>query len=377
MIEIKDWKRLFLSAIIGVVMNGTIVVVNSQEITQDLPPIADSYTKPLPISYIKPTDLPNSFSWRNIEGKSYLSHMLNQHIPQYCGSCWAHSSMSALADRIMISQYFNKEDYNGDTSFTLVDGNIGAGSTEIQSINLSIQFLLNCSPGSCHGGSAKRTYEWIKKYGYIPYDTCQNYIACSSESMEGFCPYVDTTCSALNICRTCSRDEDGIGYCHEVTEFPNATVSEYGTYSLDINATMAEIYARGPVQASINGTAIHNYKGGIISDPSLENTGHNHGVSIVGWGYDESTGIRHWIVRNSWGQYWGEMGFFRVEMGRNLLNIEANVAWGTPGQYSITNIPCSEDGSDCSNSVHGSAFYLDPSNNIEVINRRLKTIGEK
>ena len=37
-----------------------------------------------------------------------------------------------------------------------------------------------------------------------------------------------------------------------MTEFPNATVAEYGTYSNDINATMAEIFARGPIHASIN-----------------------------------------------------------------------------------------------------------------------------
>lgn len=154
-----------------------------------------------------------------------------------------------------------------------------------------------------------------------------------------------------------------------MTHFPNATIAEYGTYSHDIDATMAEIYARGPIKASINGTAIANYQGGIITDPSLENTGHNHGVSIVGWGYDDVTQTRHWIVRNSWGQYWGEMGFLRVEMGRNLLGIEGNLAWATPGRYSVTNVPCSEDGSKCGGE---SALYVDPSHNIKAVKRRLK-----
>ncbi len=86
--------------------------------------------------------------------------------------------------------------------------------------------------------------------------------------------------------------------------------------------------------------------------------GHSHGVSIVGWKYDEETGTKHWIVRNSWGQYWGEFGFFRVEMGRNLLGIENHIAWATPGTYSTWNVPCSEDGSNC---APKSVKYRDPS----------------
>ena len=76
----------------------------------------------------------------------------------------------------------------------------------------------------------------------------------------------------------------------------------------DVNAIKAEIYTRGPIKAAVNGTAIKNYTGGIYSDSSLENMGHSHGVSIVGWGYDPDTKRQHWIVRNSWGQYWGELG---------------------------------------------------------------------
>jgi len=48
--------------------------------------------------------------------------------------------------------------------------------------------------GSCHGGYHTSTYEFIKKVGFIPYDTCQPYIACSSESTDGFCSHVDTEC---------------------------------------------------------------------------------------------------------------------------------------------------------------------------------------
>ena len=201
-----------------------------------MPNISDSNSSPLPSSYIDPSDLPDSFSWDNIDGQSYLTKNLNQHIPQYCGSCWAHSSLSSLADRIKIARLTNN-----DSSLSYKSD-----------INLSIQFLLNCGPGSCKGGSALRAYKFVKEFGYIPYDTCQNYIACSSDSKEGFCPYVDTTCTPMNICRTCSRDENGIGQCTQITKFPNATIAEYGSYSIgDLDAVMAEIFVRGPIQVRL------------------------------------------------------------------------------------------------------------------------------
>jgi hypothetical protein len=53
---------------------------------------------PLPHEYIDADALPRSFSWANVNGTSYLTKSLNQHIPQYCGSCWAHGAMSALSE---------------------------------------------------------------------------------------------------------------------------------------------------------------------------------------------------------------------------------------------------------------------------------------
>uniref|UniRef100_A0A7S1Z433 Peptidase C1A papain C-terminal domain-containing protein n=1 Tax=Trieres chinensis TaxID=1514140 RepID=A0A7S1Z433_TRICV len=315
--------------------------------------VMNDHVSPLPKTYLADSEIPSSFSWANLGGKSLLTSMLNQHIPQYCGSCWAHSALSSLADRIKIDRIIRKSDGSAKEKRTP-----GVGPD----INLSIQFLLNCGSdiaGSCHGGSATGAYEFIKRWGYVPFETCMPYIACSKDSEEGFCPEVDTTCKPINICRTCTNPDRG-GRCSEISRFPNATVAEYGTYHNDIFGTMAEIYVRGPVKASVNATPIQNYAGGIISDPDFANMGHNHGVSIVGWDTDAATGKRHWIVRNSWGQYWGEMGFFRVEMGQNLLGIEANIAWATPGYYSEFNFPCAEDGSNCSGDL-AEKYYTDPS----------------
>jgi len=313
---------------------------------------------PLPHTYLMKEDIPDNWDWNNIDGKSYLTHHLNQHIPQYCGSCWAHGAISAFADRIKIAR-------NG----------------EGDDINLSIQWVLNCgseTAGSCYGGYHTGVYELIQQFGYIPYDTCMPYMACSADSSEGFCPHVDTSCSAVNTCRTCNTFSENGGDCVELDYFPNATVAEYGEIETGFmgifdgpetraHKIKAEIYARGPVATTINANPLRDYQGGILDDDSAS-TSTNHIVSITGYGKDPDTGKDYWIIRNSWGQYWGEMGFARIAMGKNMMGIEDNVAWVTPGSFTVQNVPCSEDGKICGDEVHGkkkmkflSQQYVDPS----------------
>jgi len=260
-------------------------------------------------------------------------------------------------------------------------------------INLSIQFLLNCGgdvAGSCLGGYYTGVYQFIKDQGYIPFDTCMSYIACSSDSLEGFCSYVDTTCCNINMCRTCDNFSGMGGKCTEIDYFPNATVAEYGMIPNNVSLIMAEIYARGPVEEAINTKPIVNYKGGVYDDENADKKT-NHVVSIVGWGsVNETTierrknNISYWIVRNSWGQYWGEMGFFCIRMGMNILGIEDEVAWATPGGWTEVNFPCTENGSNCepthneftftSKTIqhnYESNFYTDPSVDVTAMKRRL------
>mmetsp|Transcript_39782 Transcript_39782/g.124263 ORF Transcript_39782/g.124263 Transcript_39782/m.124263 type:complete len:333 (-) Transcript_39782:2485-3483(-) len=283
----------------------------------------NNYELPLPHTYINAADLPDSFNWGNMDGMSYLTKNLNQHIPQYCGSCWAHGALSSLADRIKIARK-------------------GQGIE----INLSVQYILNCGTdiaGSCHGGSHSGTYEFITKSGHVPYDTCLVYEACSADSTEGTCAHGNYECSAINKCRTCSTFTAEGGFCSEIDFYPNATIAEYGTISGE-KAIMSEIYARGPVAAEVNASPLHNYENGIFDDPTAGKEP-NHIVSIVGWGTE--AGTPYWIVRNSWGEYWGEMGYFRIKRGENQLFIEGNCAWATPGTWTEQNVPCYEDGKNC------------------------------
>jgi cathepsin X len=62
------------------------------------------------------------------------------------------------------------------------------------------------------------------------------------------------------------------------------------------------------------------------------------------------------------------MGFFRVELGKDLLGIENNIAWATPGVFSSSNYPCWENGGNCGIQQH---IYLDPSRDTGALQSRL------
>jgi len=278
-----------------------------------------------PHEFMGTEDLPQEFTWCNKDGKNYCTMSRNQHIPQYCGSCWAHGSISALGDRIKIAR--------------------GAEGIDI---NLSVQHLLNCGQvGSCHGGSVIGPYFWMHKISQqnagISYETSNPYLACSSESQVGFCPHVDTTCTPENVARTCSTFPPQ-GKCAEIAEYPNATISEYGQISGQ-DAMQKEIFARGPIACGIDAAPILKYTSGIATDAGSQV---DHVISVVGWGNDDKEG-QYWIVRNSWGEYWGEMGYIRVKFG--ALLVESQCAWATLSDYTApeknNQVHCYEGGENC------------------------------
>jgi len=269
-------------------------------------------------------DYPADFSWGNIKGTNFLTPSLNQHIPQYCGSCWAHGSVSALQDRIKIARKAKGPD-----------------------IQLSVQHMLNCGGiGSCYGGSVDGPYQWLHKISTstgtgLSYATSQPYVACSSDSKGGLCKGHDWSCSALNVARTCPTfGEECVGLDH----YPNATVTDHGSVSGKA-AMQKEIYNRGPIACGIDAGPILKYTTGIVSKFSIMT---DHVVSVVGWGTDDKEGL-YWIVRNSWGEYWGENGYVRVKHGS--LALEESCAWAVPGTFTApendNQYHCYEDGSNC------------------------------
>jgi cathepsin X len=186
----------------------------------------------------------------------------NQHIPQYCGSCWAHAATSSLSDRLLIADPVE------------------------QQINLAPQYLLNCGNdssigrdvGSCHGGSAIRSFEYIAKHGIVD-ETCCPYqvtdhchtgciglrykhigltVSCAHlQAKNLFTKSKDETCVPDMICRNCDHTgcwavpEVGVAAEVGVAHHRRAYVSEYGNATGE-HAMMAEVFARGPIACSMN-----------------------------------------------------------------------------------------------------------------------------
>jgi len=258
-----------------------------------------SVHSPQPHLELGKDELPLAFDWRNVDGVNYCTPTLNQHIPVYCGSCWAHATLSALSDRIKIARK--------------------AAWPEIM---LSIQALLNCAQnvaGTCHGGSPSGVYQFVQEHG-VPPTTCLAYEA------------VDRDCTPFNTCRTCFPPTGGTN-CTAVQHYPRYYVDEYAPV-VGEDKMMAELFARGPIACSIDDGPLWEYQGGVVVN-FTKNWEHNHVVSVVGWGetVDESGAtLPYWHVRNSWGVYWGEEGYFRIQRGNDTLGIEASCVWGTPKQ---------------------------------------------
>ncbi|TKR69432.1 hypothetical protein L596_021595 [Steinernema carpocapsae] len=221
--------------------------------------------------------IPAEWDWRNVSGVNYCSPNRNQHIPVYCGSCWVFGSTGALNDRFNVAR-----------------------KNRWPQIMVSPQEIIACNgKGTCKGGDVADVYEHAKKEGLVE-EGCNNYKA------------VDEQCTAYTRCGSCWP-----GNCFSIQNYTRFRIKDWGQVSGRENM-MAEIHHRGPIACAIGATPKFdmNYTGGVYQEKS--NLTSNHIVSVSGWGMDKETNTEFWIVRNSWGEAWGERGWFRIVTSKYL-----------------------------------------------------------
>ena len=91
-----------LLATVKSLLAATIVYERGELRLQDPAEIGELILSPQPHTYLSAQDLPGSYDPNDVDGLTLVTSDLNQHIPQYCGSCWAHAPASSLADRIKL-----------------------------------------------------------------------------------------------------------------------------------------------------------------------------------------------------------------------------------------------------------------------------------
>lgn len=285
--------------------------------------------------------IPETLSW-----KAYLTASSNQHVPKYCGACFAFAAFHTLQDRVKIARELYEDNYDAPD------------------LHAAIQVMLNCgkeTAGSCgKGGTAPGVWRWVRDFGGVPAAGCQPYEASD-----------DYDCAPQNVCRNCMPGPTGEHYCWAVpgdrvdaqpcadtlcatSPYPRIAVADFGKLpsSDDVGleaavlAMQREIARAGPIACDIDAEQFLSYTSGVIQDPQGSRTNNNtdHVIEVIGWG--EEDGLPYWIVRNSWGEYWGEAGFGKLYRGRNDALVESAgcywvhpAGWGTPQAWQDYTLP--------------------------------------
>jgi len=188
---------------------------------------------------------------------------------------------------------------------------------------LSIQNVLECNEYSqgCEGGYGYLVGKYVQDFGA---HKVTNPIGFTESPTKPFWGKADTDSRQGAKCAASTPDVRAEDYYY--------IGGYYGASNW--KNMMTEIHERGPVVVGFNTNGwLYHYESGVLLDETTnsENTEFEmfnpwqpttHAVVIVGWGEHRDHG-KYWIVKNSWGEGWGEDGYFRIERGSNTNVIES------------------------------------------------------
>lgn len=239
------------------------------------------------VAVAKRAKLPSSMDWRSKSGKNYMTTVKDQ---ASCGSCWAFSAIGTMEATYNIEKgLYAIETYSGKkVAYSLI----------LQYPDFSEQDLLSCSDaGTCVGGSSSGAVQYIKNYGVVS-ETCF--------------PYT-------------SQDDP----CNRCTNWSKllSTISGWGwvTQSTVDKETIKNALQDSPLSGWMQVYSdFYYYKSGVYElTPAGEYEG-GHLVILVG--YDEKEDC--WICKNSWGDAWGNKGYFKIKTGECGIGMWVLKLWG-------------------------------------------------
>ncbi|XVE69802.1 hypothetical protein DITRI_Ditri10aG0020700 [Diplodiscus trichospermus] len=229
---------------------------------------------------ILPTEnLPEDFDWRDHGAVTGVKDQGS------CGSCWSFSTTGALEG----SHYLTTGELVSLSEQQLVDCDHECDPQEYGA----------CDSG-CNGGLMTSAFEYTLKAGGL-------------EREEDY-PYTG------NDGGPCKFDKSKIA----------ASVANFSVISVDEDQIAANLVKHGPLAVGINAVFMQTYIGG-VSCPYICGRNLDHGVLLVGYGAAGYAPIRFkdkpfWIIKNSWGESWGENGYYKICRGRNVCGVDSMVS---------------------------------------------------
>ena len=221
-----------------------------------------------------------------------------------CGSCWALAATGTITDRLCIQ--------TGGKIQTRIS------ATEI------ITCCSNCGI-ECSGGYPSSAFIYWKDFGIPSGGKYGDNITCKPY----FLPPINDNINKLDKVQEIPKCEQKCqkGYNKPIDKDRYFAKEVY--YVKGEENIMKEIYENGPVESVFTVYEdFVDYDSGIYQHVTGGFIG-AHAVKIIGWGIIDE-GIKYWIVANSFGDTWGENGFFRILKGENECGIEDYAVTGMP-----------------------------------------------
>eukprot|EP00301_Raphidiophrys_heterophryoidea_P027881 c9870_g1_i1.p1 GENE.c9870_g1_i1~~c9870_g1_i1.p1 ORF type:complete len:626 (+),score=160.88 c9870_g1_i1:35-1912(+) len=252
------------------------------------------------------TSYPPSLDWREKDGINYVTSVKKQDDRTHgygCGSCYAMAVNAVMESRIRI---FSNNEHQP---------------------NLSVQDIVSCSPycQGCDGGFPYLVGKHFEDFGVAETECMQYDLGTYFDINPSISDYLlgDTTvcaraqkCGEYNNKRWFGTNYHYIGgYYGACNEKDMIRELQDGPLTIGFWASQDLVfYHRGIWHQSSTPEIVKHRE-----VREWEKT--NHAVVLVGYG--EENGEKYWIAKNSWGDQWGDKGYFKVRRGTDEGGFES------------------------------------------------------